>query len=59
MRTEMPKQDENQVPFIIYADFKAIIEKMQSTKGNPQESYTEKTSQHTTRRYMYRLVKSN
>ena len=47
------------VPFIIYADFEAIIEKMQSTKGNPQKSYTEKTSQHTTCGNMYKLVKSN
>ena len=28
------------VPFIIYADLEAIIEKIKSSKGNLQKSYT-------------------
>ena len=47
----MPREGENyvffqnvgnqlKVPFIIYADLEAIIEKIKSSKGNLQKSYT-------------------
>jgi len=57
-RIEMPKetnshlyfknyQNQQKVPFVIYADLEAIVEKMQGCElPNKQESYTEKTSHH-------------
>lgn len=72
MRTEMPKEGENQVfcqnvgnqhkvPFIIYVNLEAIIEKIKSSKGNPQKSYTGKKQAniYTACGYGYKVVKSD
>ena len=35
------------VPFVIYADFEAVTEKIDSATPNPEKSYTEKYQKHT------------
>ena len=44
------------VPFVIYADFEAITEKLTSCKPNDDESYTEKYQKHIDCGYGYKLV---
>ena len=39
-------QNQFRVPFIMYADFEAILEPMQGLKPDPEESYTTKINQH-------------
>ena len=45
-----------QVPFVIYADFEAITEKIQGCNMNDQQSYTDKYQKHTGRGYGYKVV---
>ena len=63
----MPKQGENilkfnnfhkqqAVPFVIYADFEAITEKINGCKPNNDKSYTEAYQKHTDCGYGYKLV---
>ena len=44
------------VPFVIYADFEAIIEKISGCKPNNNESYTEAYQKHTDCGYGYKVV---
>jgi len=44
------------VPSVIYADFKAITEKVDSCKPNDSESYTEAYQKHTDCSYGYEVV---
>ena len=56
VRVEMPKlgsviefydgQNQFKVPFIMYADFEAMLEPIQGSSPNPNESYTKKVNQH-------------
>ena len=39
-------QNQFRVPFIMYADFEAILEPIQGSRPNPEESYTTKINQH-------------
>ena len=41
------------VPFVIYADFEAITEKIDSATPNPEKSYTEKYPKHTPSGFWY------
>ena len=45
-----------QVPFVIYADFEAITEKIQGCNMNDQQSYTDKYQKHTGCGYGHKLV---
>ena len=45
-----------QVPFVIYADFKAITEKIHGCNRNNQQSYTDKYQKHTGCGYGYRVL---
>jgi len=45
-----------QVPFVIYADFEAITEKVDSCKPNDSESYTEAYQKHTDCGFGYKVV---
>ena len=49
-----PKQQP--VPFVIYADFEAIIEKISSCQPNNDKSYTEAYQKHTDCGYGYKVV---
>ena len=64
---KMPDKDNNilkfinfhkqqQVPFVIYADFEAITEKISGCKPNENESYTEEYQKHTDCGYGYKVV---
>ena len=44
------------MPFVIYADFEAIIEKISSCKPNNDKSYTEAYQKHTDCGYGYKVV---
>ena len=44
------------VPFVIYADFEAITEKVQSCQPNNEKSYTEAYQKHTDCGYGYKVV---
>ena len=44
------------VPFVIYADFEAITEKIHGCQPNNEKSYTEAYQKHTDCRYGYKLV---
>ena len=39
-------QNQFKVPFVMYADFEAILKPIESPKPNPEESYTKVISQH-------------
>ena len=63
----MPKDGENilkfnnhhkqlPVPFVIYADFEAIVEKVHGCRPNIDSSYTEAYQKHTDCGYAYKLV---
>ena len=41
-----PGEKSLKVPFIIYADLECLLEKMDTCKNNPEESYTEKKAKH-------------
>jgi len=43
-------------PFVIYADFEAITEKVDSCKSNYNDSYTEAYQEHTDCSYAYKVV---
>ena len=45
-----------QVPFVIYADFKAITEKIHGCNRNNQQSYTDKYQKHTGCGYGYKVL---
>ena len=45
------------VPFVIYADFEAITEKIDSATPNPEKSYTEKYQKHTPSGFCYYVKK--
>ena len=45
-----------QVPFVIYADFEAITEKIHGCNRNNQESYTDKYQKHTGCGYGYKVL---
>ena len=64
---KMPDKDNNilkfnnshkqqQVPFVIYADFEAITEKISGCKPNDDKSYTEAYQKHTDCGYGYKVV---
>ena len=64
---KMPDKDKNilkfnnfhkqqQVPFVIYADFEAITEKISGCKPNDDKSYTEAYQKHTDCGYGYKVV---
>ncbi|KAL9959301.1 hypothetical protein ACROYT_G032614 [Oculina patagonica] len=64
---KMPTKDNNilkfnnfhkqqKVPFVIYSDFEAIIEKISGCKPNNNKSYTEAYQKHTDCGYAYKLV---
>ncbi|KAL9989302.1 hypothetical protein ACROYT_G003836 [Oculina patagonica] len=64
---KMPNKDNNilkfnnfhkqqQVPFVIYADFEAITEKISGCKPNDDKSYTEAYQKHTDCGYGYKVV---
>ena len=44
------------VPFVIYADFEAITQKIDSCQKNPNKSYTEAYQQHIDCGYGYKVV---
>ena len=44
------------VPFVIYADFKALTEKVPGCKPNNDNSYTEACQKHTDCGYGYKVV---
>ena len=44
------------IPFVIYADFEAITEKLDSCQAKDDKSYTEKYQKHTNCGYAYKLV---
>ena len=44
------------VPFVIYADFEAITEKVQGCQPNNNKSYTESYQKHTDCGYGYKVV---
>ena len=44
------------VPFVIYADFEAITEKLDSCLPDSNKSYTDKYQQYTACSYGYKLV---
>jgi hypothetical protein len=46
------------IPFVIYADFEAILEKIHTCEANPAESYTEKKQKHTPSGFCY-YIKSD
>ena len=46
-------------PYIIYADFESIIEKMEGPENSPQQSSTRKTSHHIACGYSYIVVRSD
>ena len=43
-------------PFVIYADFEAVTEKIQGCEPNKNKSYTNKYQKHTSCSYGYRVV---
>ena len=45
------------VPFVIYADFEAVTEKIDSATPNPEKSYTEKYQKHTPSGFCYYVKK--
>jgi len=49
-------QKMQKVPFVIYADFEAILPKVQGAKPNPNNSYTEKTEKHKTSGFCFKTV---
>ena len=63
----MPKKGENilqfknhqkqmPAPFVIYADFEAVTEKIQGCEPNNNKSYTNKYQKHTSCSYGYKVV---
>ena len=73
-RIEMPEEGKNtvtfqnhhkqlKVPYVIYADFEALVRKIHRCERDPEKkkkkSYTEKTEQHEACRYSYMVVKSD
>ena len=71
-RIEMPKEGENilafqnyqkqmKAPYVIYADFEALVKKIQGCERAPEKnkSYTEKTEWHEACGYSYIVVKSD
>ena len=45
-----------EVPFVIYADFEAIVEKIHGVKNDPDNSYTDAHQKHTDCSYAYKVV---
>ena len=45
-----------EVPFVIYADFEAILEKIHSVKNNSDNSYTDAYQKHMDCSYTYKVV---
>ena len=45
------------VPFVIYADFEAVTEKIDSASPNPEKSFTEKYQKHTPSGFCYYVKK--
>ena len=70
-KIDMPEEGENilafqnykkqmKVPYVIYADFEALVKKIQGCERNPdKKSYTEKTEWHEACGYSYIVVKSD
>ena len=64
--TNMPKEAEKvqfknyhkklEVPFVIYAEFEAIVEKIHGVKNNPGSSYTDAYQKHKDCSYAYKVV---
>ena len=48
------------VPYVIYADFEAILNKMKGCERSPEsKSYTEKIEKHEACGYTYKVVRSD
>ena len=47
------------VPFVIYADFEAVTEKIDSVTPNPEKSFTEKYQKHTPSGFCYYVKKDD
>ena len=47
------------VPFVIYADFEAVTEKIDSVSPNPEKSFTEKYQKHTPSGFCYYVKKDD
>ena len=47
------------VPFVIYADFEAVTEKIDSASPNPEKSFTEKYQKHTPSGFCYYVKKDD
>ena len=69
-RTELPKQGENKMsftnyhkqmkaPYVIYADFECILEKIDGCEPSPEESFTVKTERHEPCGFSYIVVRSD
>ena len=68
-KIEVPKRGEKitfknhkksmRVPFVIYADFAAITEKIDSATPNPEKSFTEKYQKHTPSGFCYYVKKDS
>ena len=68
-RIEVPKPGETisfknhkkslRVPFVIYADFEAVTEKIDSASPNPEKSFTEKYQKHTPSGFCYYVKKDD
>ena len=68
-KIEVPKQGETisfknfrksmRVPFVIYADFEAVTEKIDSATPNQKKSYTEKYQKHTPSGFCYYVKKDS
>ena len=70
-KIDMPEEGENilafqnykkqmKVPYVIYADFEALVKKIQGCERDPdKKSYTEKTEWHEACGYSYIVVKSD
>ena len=51
-------QKSDKAPFIIYADLKCIIEKIDGCKNNPENSFTTKVSEHILSRFSMSTISS-
>ena len=70
-RIEMPEKGKNKVtfqncnkqmkvPYVVYADFEAILHKIQGCERGPEsKSYTEKIEKHEACGYAYKVVRSD
>ena len=69
-RTEMPKEGENKMaftnfykqmkaPYVVYADFECLVEKISTCEPNDKKSFTVKTEKHEPCGFSYVIVRSD